>query len=48
MHLKAFTIYNKPSKVSNATRMAITFVFVYEIYFLLDHLYFKYNLKNLE
>ena len=39
---KAFIMY----KVSNATKITIIFVFLYEIYFLLAHFYFKCNLKN--
>ena len=33
---------------SNATKIAIIFVSLYEIYFLLAHFYFKCNLKNPE
>ena len=40
--LKAFI----KNEVSNATKIAIIFVFLYEIYFILVHIYFKCNLKN--
>ena len=36
------------NEVDNATKIAIIFVFLYEIYFLLAHFQFKRNLKNPE
>ena len=39
---KVFVIY----EVSNATKIASFSVFLYEIYFLLGHFYFKCHLKN--
>ena len=42
--LKAFI----KNEVSNATKIAIIFVFLYEIYFLPVHIYCKFNLKNPE
>ena len=44
--LKACIIYN--IEVANATKIAIIFVFLYEIYFLLAHFYIKCNLTNPE
>ena len=43
-------IYNlyKINKISNAKEIAINFIFLYEIYFLLALFYFKCNLKNPE
>ena len=35
------------NEVNNATKIAIFFVFLYEICFLLGHFYFKCNLQNL-
>ena len=43
--LKAFFIINK---VSNDTKIAIIFIAIYKIYFLLAHFYFKCNLMNPE
>lgn len=42
--LKAFII----SEVSNAIKIAIVFIFIFEIYFLLNHVYFHCNLRNPE
>ena len=36
------------NEANYATKIAIIFVFLYEIYFLLAHFYFKCNLKNPE
>ena len=43
--LIAFINYNERS---NAAKIVIIFVFLYEIYFLFAHFYFKCNLKNPE
>ena len=36
------------NKVSNVTKITIIFVFLYEMYFLLAHFYFKCKVKNPE
>ena len=42
--LKAFII----KEVSNAIKIVIVFLFLFEIYFLLAHVYFQCNLRNPE